>query len=458
MSRAARLSPRTGCGAGRFPDSQESFCPDFPVGALIPAAQVGTGRPDTSATSLQSRAASEGLDAGRPENPHARWNLRSLSGQDPFALAGRAVPGLDGLRGLACLMIFNVHFFAQYSQQNYFIAPEGFLYEVLRALHSGSHGVDVFFVVSGFLIYGSLTRKRPGLAQFLLERYKRLLPVVLVINIPALYWMNASWKEVADNLLFLDFFGSRLVTFVSWALVYEMYFYLLCGVWLIVLRRFTCPEDAKRPPWLSWALLTGLFIANCLYFRVTPILSDWRFAGFFVGIALAMLRADPRGRKLFAMIPPGIWPLGLGVLALGCWLWSRDFVGTLSALSPALALGYFFAFDLCVALLVASFVNARTAQSDAKAPVSSGDAALSPASRTASGGFFAWGPLRCLGAVSYSLFMLHTQWGLPLANSLFGTPASPAGLTLHYALSLGLSFALAAFLYMHLERFYFTRR
>lgn len=398
-------------------------------------------------------------------------SLRSLSGQDPFALAGRAVPGLDGLRGLACLMIFNVHFFAQYSEQNYFTWPQGFLYEVLRALHSGSHGVDVFFVVSGFLIYGSLTRKRPGLAHFLRERYKRLLPVVLVINIPALYWMNATWKEVVDNVLFLNFFGSRLVTFVSWALIYEMYFYLLCCVWLIVLRRFTLGPAGgeQRPPWLSWGLLITLFIANCLYLRVTPILSDWRFAGFFVGIGLAMLRADPRGRRLFAMIPPGIWPLGLGVLALGCWLWSRDFVGALSAISPALALAYFIAFDLCVAVLVASFVNARQAP---PAPRTSGaghagpDALKSRPAPTgaattaspASGGFFAWGGLRCLGAVSYSLFLLHTQWGLPLANSLFGAPASLAGLTLHYALSLGLSFALAAFLYMHLERFYFTRR
>jgi len=165
------------------------------------------------------------------------------------------------------------------------------------------------------------------------------------------------------------------------------------------------------------------------------------------------------------MIPPGIWPLGLGVLALGCWLWSRDFVGTLSAMSPALALAYFFAFDLCVAVLVASFVNARNAQPDANAAVASDspdspalDTARSKSAHGASGGFFAWGPLRCLGAVSYSLFLLHTQWGLPLANSLFGAPASLAGLTLHYVLSLGLSFALAAFLYMHLERFYFTRR
>jgi peptidoglycan/LPS O-acetylase OafA/YrhL len=355
---------------------------------------------------------------------------------DPFALAARAVPGLDGLRGLACLMIFNVHFFAQFADASYFTAPGSALHSLIHAFHSGSHGVDVFFVVSGFLIYGSLARKRPTLARFLLERYKRLLPVVLVVNIPALYWVNADWKMIADNVLFLNLFGARLVTFVSWALIYEMYFYLLCGAWLIVLG---CGRDG--PPWRSWALITGLYVANSLYFHVNPILSDWRFVGFFVGLGLGMLKADPRGSRLFAKIPPAFQPVGLAALGLACWLWSRDFTGTLSAVSPALALGYFILFDLVAALLVASLANAAQSGKGGSG-----------------GGLLAWTPLRVVGAVSYSLFLLHTQWGLPLANALFGRPGSLPGLWLHYGLSLGVSLALAAFLYLHLEKFYFTRR
>jgi peptidoglycan/LPS O-acetylase OafA/YrhL len=370
---------------------------------------------------------------------------------DPFALAARAVPGLDGLRGLACLMIFNVHFFAQFADVSYFVQPDGLLHEMLHALHSGSHGVDVFFVVSGYLIYGSLTRKRPNLFRFLVERYKRLLPVVLVINIPALYWVNANIKEIVDNVFFLDLFGSKLVTFVSWALVYEMYFYLLCGVWLIVLGR-----GKNGPPWFSWLVLCALFTANSLYFKLTPVLSDWRFVGFFVGIGLAMLRADPRGRRVFEMVPRGVWPVCLAVLALACWLWSQDVVGTLSSKSPALALGYFTLFDLFVALLVASLVNAAGVKPSPDRHLAPGRAFSGVSS--AGGGILVWTPLRCIGAVSYSLFLLHTQWGLPLATTLFGKPASLAGLALHYGLSLGVSFVLAAFLYMHLEKFYFTKR
>nr|WP_279343293.1 acyltransferase [Fundidesulfovibrio terrae] len=406
-----------------------------------PAPPGGAHAGDAAGQAAQ--ASSEGAAAAKP------W-------ADPFALAARAVPGLDGLRGLACLMIFNVHFFAQFADASYFTGSGTPLHSLIHAVHSGSHGVDVFFVVSGYLIYGSLARKRPTLSRFILERYKRLLPVVLAVNIPALYWVNADWKMIVDNVFFLDLFGAKLVTFVSWALVYEMYFYLLCGVWLIVLG---CGKNG--PPWRSWTLLAGLYVANSLYFHVNTVLSDWRFMGFFVGIGLGMLRADPRGSKAFGKIPPGFWPVGLAVLGLGCWLWSRDFTGTLSAVSPALALAYFTAFDLAVAMLVASLVNAAQAARPSSAP---GDAAGNgpgrdvPGPRSRGGGVFTCTPMRMVGAVSYSLFLLHTQWGLPLANTLFGRPASLAGLGLHYGLSLGVSFALAAFLYMHLEKFYFTRR
>ena len=352
---------------------------------------------------------------------------------DYFALAARAVPGLDGLRGLACLMIFNVHYFAQFAHEEYFTTPGSPAHTALRILHSGSHGVEIFFVISGFLIYGSIQRKRPVLVRFFLERYKRLLPVVLVINIPALYWINAGWKDVADNLFFLQLFpGSTLVTFVTWALVYEMYFYLLCGVWLILLGR-----GKRGTPWLSFGLIVALYAANSLVFKVHPVLSDWRFVGFFAGMALAMLREDKRTAPLVARVPHGIWPVCTALLFAGCWLWSRDVVGALSARSPALALGYFAAYDVVVAVLAASFLNAGPGQ----------------------GSIYTWKGLRVVGAVSYSLFLLHTQWGLPLATSLWGgRPESLAGIAPHYVWSLGLSLAMATFLYVHLERFYFRRR
>ena len=351
---------------------------------------------------------------------------------DFFALTHRKVPGLDGLRGLACLMIFNVHFFAQFAAKDYFVQPGSLVHTLLRTLHSGSHGVDVFFVISGFLIYSSIRRTRPGFARFLLMRYARLLPVVLVVNVPALYWIDASWREVVDNIFFLGIFpGSRMVTLVSWALVYEMYFYILCGLWLITLG-----QGRDGPPWASYAVLFTLYVLNSLVLHQNQVLSDWRFVGFFVGLGLAMLHEDQRTKGLVHKVPAGIWPLCLGLMLLACWLWSKDALGWLSARSPALALGYYAAFDLVVALLVASFLKPKPSSSPFTAK---------------------W--TRVLGAVSYSLFLSHTQWGLPLAGSLAGLqPFGLAGLGLYYLWSLGLSLALACLLFMYLERFYFIKR
>jgi len=152
-------------------------------------------------------------------------------------------------------------------------------------------------------------------------------------------------------------------------------------------------------------------------------------------MGLAMLRDTPRARAWLERVSPMAWLPCLAALPLGCWLWSQNVLGALSEISPALCLGYFIAFDLAVALILAAFLQA-------------GDRDRPP---------FTGSALRGVGAVSYSLFMLHTQWGLPLANSLFGSPGSLAGLAGHYALSLALSFVLAAFCFIHLERPYFTR-
>ncbi|GAB6036379.1 acyltransferase [Fundidesulfovibrio butyratiphilus] len=350
---------------------------------------------------------------------------------DFLALAGRGFPALDGLRGLACVMIFNVHFFAQFSQDAYFLDSRGLAYQALRTLHSGSHGVDIFFVISGYLIYGSLARKGRGLVSFLTGRYKRLLPVALAVNVPALFWINAGWRDAIDNLFFLSLFpGTRMVTFVAWALVYEMYFYILCGVWLLVVRR-----GRAGAPWVSFGGLLVLYLANCLFFRQGQVLSDWRFVGFFVGLGLAMLQEGPRGRAALARVPRQAWPLFLGLLLLCSWLWAVDAVGWLSARSRALALGYFVFHDLAVAGLIAALANG-------------GPNMRSP---------FTWFGLRAVGAVSYSFFMLHTQWGLPLAASLLGAkPQTVAGLGLFWGWTFAVSFGLAVFLYAHLERFYFT--
>jgi peptidoglycan/LPS O-acetylase OafA/YrhL len=104
---------------------------------------------------------------------------------------------IDRLRGLAVLSVVAFHFDAP--------------------VYGGYVGVDIFFVISGFLITQIIQREtRAGLfsfAQFYERRLRRLLPalylVVLASTLPALYFLLPSER--------LDFFRSivAVVTFTS---------------------------------------------------------------------------------------------------------------------------------------------------------------------------------------------------------------------------------------------------
>src|ERR1700728_32395 len=71
-------------------------------------------------------------------------------------------PGLDGVRAIAVLAVMGYH-------------------ESLGRLSGGFLGVDVFFVLSGFLITDLLAAQRPRLRDFWIRRGRRLLPALAVM-------------------------------------------------------------------------------------------------------------------------------------------------------------------------------------------------------------------------------------------------------------------------------------
>ncbi len=86
------------------------------------------------------------------------------------------IPELDGLRGLAILLVLLDHYLAGY--QNYEFGRYWRLF--FRAFSGGQVGVDLFFVLSGFLIGGILLESRDStnyFPTFYLRRIHRILPV-----------------------------------------------------------------------------------------------------------------------------------------------------------------------------------------------------------------------------------------------------------------------------------------
>src|SRR5580704_4654256 len=204
-------------------------------------------------------------------------------------------PEIDGLRALAILPVVLFHYRAP-----------GFA--------GGFVGVDVFFVISGYLITslvrGEMERGSFSLARFYERRVRRIFPALFVmlaiVSLAALifffpvdlvryarslfatallaanfeFWREAGYFDVAANqkpLLHL------------WSIAVEEQFYLLYPALLLALWRVS--------PWQRLAAIAGVFVAS---------------------FALSVWGADSMQTAAFYLLPPRAWELMLGaLLALG---------------------------------------------------------------------------------------------------------------------------------------------
>jgi peptidoglycan/LPS O-acetylase OafA/YrhL len=197
----------------------------------------------------------------------------------PVSTVGRQVPALDGVRGLAVILVMAFHIWR---------SP-------VTAL--GWSGVDLFFVLSGYLITGILwdTRSLPGHGRaFYVRRALRILPlyygvlVVVFIVRPLLGWSHRLddvalrpeqiwyWTYLCDWRIALG--HPRAFTFLThfWSLSIEEQFYL---IWPLVVWR--CSR--RR----SLAIATGLVVAA---FALRIVLVARGMAGIAYG--LLPCRAD----------------------------------------------------------------------------------------------------------------------------------------------------------------------
>ena len=119
---------------------------------------------------------------------------------------------LDGLRGLAALGVFVHHFFRVAGEHPLQSWPR-FLTWAMAISSYGAHGVDVFFVLSGFLITCLLLIDRGRtdyFHNFYWKRALRILPVYLVHLTLTEVILGHAWGYIFLGLLFLVNFGGRL--------------------------------------------------------------------------------------------------------------------------------------------------------------------------------------------------------------------------------------------------------
>lgn len=151
----------------------------------------------------------------------------------------RRIPELDGIRGTAILLVLFYHLFS-YSmfRRNW----TGFAHLAMKATEQWLHGVDLFFVLSGFLITGILLDERSGaryFRNFYARRALRILPLYYTVLVVILVFYRRSGAYVLLSFFHLSntapILGITMVNGAMWSLSVEEHFYLC---WPLVVRIF----------------------------------------------------------------------------------------------------------------------------------------------------------------------------------------------------------------------------
>ncbi|MDR6711689.1 peptidoglycan/LPS O-acetylase OafA/YrhL [Pseudomonas hunanensis] len=153
---------------------------------------------------------------------------------------------LQALRALAAWVVV-CHHFMQIFFDFHATGPVGQL-----LTERGAVGVDIFFVISGLVIYLSTRDKDIVPSQFLLNRALRIIPaywfysvLMALLLLTASRWMPHQvfdWQHLLLSLLFIPAenpggYGLYPTLNVGWTLNFEMFFYLLFGLAFLVRQR-----------------------------------------------------------------------------------------------------------------------------------------------------------------------------------------------------------------------------
>ena len=282
-------------------------------------------------------------------------------------------------------------------------------HEQFAAFHGGFLGVDVFFVLSGYLITDLLAAHwarhgRLDLRGFWIRRARRLLPALAVVLVtvtaavaviepgqlaalrPALLAAvsySSNWWQALQHQSYFAGFGPPPPLRHLWSLAIEEQFYLVWPLILIVTLR-TCQRRRLRAAVaLAGAALSAVAMAVIYVPGADPSRvyygTDTHASALFIGAALAFawplrqLRAAPRQQARRADAA------GLAGIAVLAWAMSR-YSGGDAALYPA---------GLVIAALGA------------------GGLVVAAASPGAIAGLLSWAPLRWAGVRSYGIYLWH---------------------------------------------------
>ena len=198
---------------------------------------------------------------------------------------------IDALRALALLLVLGHHF----GDKVYGVSSWIPLWTQI-----GWSGVDLFFVLSGFLISGLLFREYKSngalrIGRFLMRRGLKIYPAYYVVLLGSALTVNvpSKWTRIAADFFFVQNYTSGLWGHL-WSMAVEEHFYILLPFSFWVVMRFK-----RDNPFGNVPAVTGIVMVLCLTLRSIPFWlnqpyafpaqSQLRFDGLALGVLLSYL-------------------------------------------------------------------------------------------------------------------------------------------------------------------------
>lgn len=236
----------------------------------------------------------------------------------------RKYQSLQILRGLAAWMVVYHHF-----MQLFFDLKWGHLVGVFFSRYGG-FGVDIFFVLSGFVMFSAISKGSINASSFAIGRLFRIMPAYWFYTLVALVCVSlfpAGFHFTAYNLSSLMWslllvptanpsgLGVFPLLTVGWTLSFEMLFYMTIPICLLVSRR--------RASLLCFLLI---FLLPLIYPKgsaISRVLSSSLLYEFLIGFAIAYLASRPgvtAWSQRFSLPAGGaMLTAGLACMAVNSW-------------------------------------------------------------------------------------------------------------------------------------------
>jgi peptidoglycan/LPS O-acetylase OafA/YrhL len=358
--------------------------------------------------------------------------------------AGRHIPALDGIRAVAILLVIPHNVDVMSTSYPAYDFPAAVL------MHAGWIGVQLFFVLSGFLISGNLLDARGSgnfFSAFFARRALRILPLyftvlfVVLVLAPALLPIPQSLHNTLPNQVWLwtflsnwtEPYGGGVYGFAHcWSLAVEEQFYLLWPLIVFLCRRPATLLGVCLLLTVGALVVRAVLLAEGFPQAAVYMFTICRMDALALGAAVACLARMPAILERISKWTQGI-ALSATAAFLACALATRGFaayeVSTQSIGYSVLAIAFALTILLTV-LPTKGIVHASMR-------------------------FLGSSVLRPIGRYSYGMYVLHMPlhvfFGMPILHRIVADVTPAAALTYTATMTL-VTFAAAAVSYELFER------